>query len=290
MRRMIRWTVLLVVVAVAIYGFIIEPSRLVVRHRALTLPDLPTELSGIRVALISDIHAGSPFIKEDKLRRIVRETNRENADVILLLGDYVTMGVLGGRGMAPETLAPILGELRAPLGTFAVLGNHDGWLDAGRVRQAFKRAGIRVLRNEHAEIDWNGGAPLNLYGVADIRTDRPNLARIAEIPAPVIVMTHSPDVFPAIRIPVALTVAGHTHGGQVRLPLIGATIVPSIYGRRYAAGHIVERGQHLFVTTGIGTSLLPLRIGVTPEIMILTLTSSRPAARPSPTRSSRSSS
>jgi predicted MPP superfamily phosphohydrolase len=301
MRRGIRWVILLAVVAVAIDGFFIEPSRLVVRHHSLTLPDLPVELSGIRIAIISDIHAGSPFVKEAKLRRIVRETNREKPDVILLLGDYVSAAVLGGKRIAPETLAPILGEFRSPLGTFAVLGNHDGWLGAPRVRQAFEQAGIRVLRNEHARVEWSAGdlagerrrvggaGPLSLYGLADLRTDKPNVDRIAEIPAPVIVMTHSPDPFPSIRTPVVLTVAGHTHGGQVRLPLIGATIVPSVYGRRYAAGHIIERAQHLFVTTGIGTSLLPIRIGVTPEIAILSLTSSRPAARPSPTRSSRSS-
>ena len=289
MRGWVWRAALLAFVMVAVYGCVVEPSRLVLRHRTLTLPNWPAELSGMRVALISDIHAGAPFIKEAKLRRIVEETNAQNPDIVLLLGDYVTMAVLGGRRMAPETLAPILGELRSPLGTVAVLGNHDGWLGAPRVRDAFERAGIRVLRNEHAAVEWTGGAPLNIYGLADLRTDKPNVDRIAEIPSPVIVMTHSPDVFPAIRIPVALTVAGHTHGGQVRLPLIGATIVPSVYGRRYAAGHTVERGQHLFVTTGIGTSLLPIRIGVPPEITILTLTSSRRAARPSPTRSSRSS-
>jgi len=104
--------------------------------------------------------------------------------------------------------------------------------------------------------------------------------------SPVIAITHNPDVFPQIQPRVALTLAGHTHGGQVRLPLIGAPIVPSDYGQRFAAGHIVEGGRHLFVSTGLGTSDLPVRLGVPPTIFLLTITgpkSSSAAPRPART-------
>jgi uncharacterized protein len=271
----------------ALYGVVIEPSRLVVREYPLALPQLPADLSGVRVALVADIHAGAPWIRERKLRRIVSEVNAAKPDLILLLGDYVTMAVLGGRRIAPERLTPILSGLRAPYGTYAVLGNHDGWFNRTRVSASLERAGITVLRNESSSIAI-GTTRLTLLGLADVRTDAPDLSAVASLPQPVIVMTHSPDVFPKIRTPVLLTVAAHTHGGQVRLPLLGSLIVPSVYGQRYARGHIVERGQHLFVSTGIGTSLLPVRIGVVPEITILELRSpARSADDPSRSTSPR---
>jgi predicted MPP superfamily phosphohydrolase len=114
-----------------------------------------------------------------------------------------------------------------------------------------------------------------LAGISDKMTRHPDaVAALAGVPAEatVLAMTHNPDIFPGIPGRVALTVAGHTHGGQVRLPLLGALVVPSQYGERYAAGHVVEDGRHLFVTTGVGTSIYALRLGVPPEIVVLTLT------------------
>jgi predicted MPP superfamily phosphohydrolase len=94
--------------------------------------------------------------------------------------------------------------------------------------------------------------------------------------APVILMTHNPDVFPLVPERVALTLAGHTHGGQVRLPFVGAPVIPSRFGRRFAAGHVVEGGRHLFVATGVGTSILPVRFRVPPAVAVLTLVAERP--------------
>jgi predicted MPP superfamily phosphohydrolase len=159
-----------------------------------------------------------------------------------------------------------------------VLGNHDGWYDAPRVRRALEGRGIRVLENESARLVWRG-APVWIAGLADLWTGQPDLAAaLREVPgdAPVLLMTHSPDVFPGVPRRVALTLAGHTHGGQVRLPLLGRPVVPSDYGQRYAAGEVVEGGRHLFVTTGLGTSIIPVRFGVPPQIAVLTLNAAPP--------------
>ncbi len=254
----------------ALWGLWIEPTRLVVR--AVEVPvRVPAAFAGVRVALLSDLHVGGFHITEARLRTIVARTNAEKPDAIFLAGDYVTTSF--GRFVAPEDFAPILGELRAPAGVYAVLGNHDWWWNGRRTRKALESAGIRVLENEAAPVTVRGQT-FWLAGVPDEMTQDPEPAdalRGVPAEAPVVVLTHSPDVFPRVPGRVALTLAGHTHGGQVRLPLFGAPVVPSRYGQRYAQGLVVEDGHALFVTTGIGTSILPLRFGVTPEIAILTL-------------------
>ena len=261
----------------AVWGFFIEPARLVVRERSLEVPGL----SPMRVAVLSDLHAGSSFIDARKIRRIVEEMNAGKPDLVLLLGDYLIGGkwggqVVGGHKMPPDSFAPILGRLRAPLGVFAVLGNHDWWTDGPGTRRALEAAGIRVLDDELATIHAPGGS-FGLAGLADAMEGHPDPARVlaAATPGmPVLAFTHNPDLFPRIPASVALTVAGHTHGGQVRLPLAGPPIIPSRHGQRYAAGLIDESGHLLFVTTGVGTSILPVRFGVPPEIVFLDI---RPA-------------
>jgi len=133
-----------------------------------------------------------------------------------------------------------------------------------------------VLENDAAIIERNGET-LWVAGIGDKWEGKPDiastLARLARVDntAPIIVFTHNPDIFPSIPSKVALTIAGHTHGGQVSAPIIGRPIVPSDFGERYAAGHIVEGVKHLFVTSGIGTSILPVRFRVPPEISLLTI-------------------
>jgi len=252
-----------------LYSFFIEPSRLIVREERIRLRNWSP--GPLRVAVIADLHAGSPFITEKKLRRLVEATNRSRPDVVLLLGDYVIQGVIGGRFITPERTAAILGGLRSRLGTYAVLGNHDAWLDRKRVHTALQANGIRVLRNEQVRVDVGTGS-IFLAGLADVWTDHPDFSVIQnDVAGPVIVLTHSPDVFPKIPPFVALTIAGHTHGGQVHLPLLGRPIVPSAFEQRYAAGHIVENGKELFVSTGVGTSIIPVRFRVVPEVTLLRL-------------------
>lgn len=240
---------------------------LVVRHRSMQLPGWK---SGLRIAVLSDLHIGSPHVGLDKLRTIVEKTNAEQADLVVLLGDFVTGGPNGRRAggfVEPELTAAELKKLHAPLGVYAVLGNHDWWYDGDRVGKALTDVGIPVLENKAVRV-----GPIWLGGIADFWTREPDVAgTLAQVSSsdPVVLITHNPDIFPDVPSRVSLTLAAHTHGGQVRLPIVGTLITTSKLG--YNAGEYVERGRHLFVTTGIGTSIVPVRFGVPPEIVILTL-------------------
>jgi predicted MPP superfamily phosphohydrolase len=192
---------------------------------------------------------------------------------VLLAGDYLINGVKFGSWVDPESIAHELGALRAPLGVVAVLGNHDWWNDGDRVRVAFEKNGIVVLEND-AKSFVRGGTKFSIVGLADLLTRRVDIeASIARVPSgePFLVLVHEPDVFPEIDARASLTMAGHTHGGQVNLPFFGRLVVPSSYGQRYAAGHVAEGGRHLFVTSGVGTSIFPIRFGVPPEVALLEL-------------------
>lgn len=266
---------LLLSATLALWAFVVEPNRLTVNEVTIRLPNWPRDFEPLRVALISDLHVGSPYIDTAKLQRIVQTINAAQPDLILLAGDYVVTGsVRGGHTVEPEIIAAELKPLRARYGVFAVLGNHDWWYDGQRVMRAFNDAGLRVLENDVARIEHDGRS-LWIDGIADDWTRKPDitgtLQRVTD-DGPVIVLTHNPDIFPAIPARVSLTLAGHTHGGQVNIPFIGRPQVPSQYGQRYAIGHIVEDNRHLFVTPGIGTSIYPVRFRVPPEISLLTIT------------------
>jgi predicted MPP superfamily phosphohydrolase len=259
----------------AFWGFFIEPNRLVVRHETIQIQNWPAPLSDLKIAVLSDIHAGSAFIDDQKLRLIVKRTNELNPDLIVILGDYMS-----GRGhiserVEPEVFGAVLKDLHAPLGVYSVLGNHDWWYEGNKVRRGLEANGIRVLDDEVLEINGRGTS-FWLAGLADLWTRPQHIEQtINKIPLgqPVIALTHNPDIFPRLPQRVQLLLAGHTHGGQVRLPFIGTLIQPSDYGERYVRGHVFENGHHLFVTTGIGTSIVPVRFGVPPEIVLVTLKS-----------------
>lgn len=261
----------------ALWAFVIEPNRLVLRETQITLPAWPASFKGFRIAVISDLHGGAPHITSGKIRQVVEMTNTAQPDLVVMPGDFVIQNVLGGEFMEPEAIASELKGLRARFGVFAALGNHDWWYNGLRVKKALENAGIRVLENDAAKIELNAEA-IWLIGIGDMWEGNPNVASaLAKVPRmvngvpPIIAFTHNPDIFPSIPSGVSLTIAGHTHGGQVRLPIIGRPIVPSDFGKRYAAGHIVEGGKNLFVTSGIGTSILPVRFRVPPEISLLTI-------------------
>ena len=273
--RVVLAAVPFVVACLVFWGFFVEPNRLVVRHQTIEIAGWPREFNDLRIAVLADLHAGSAFIDERKLRTIVERTNQLQPEMIVILGDYIYGDGRGKKYIAPEVFAPILKDLRAPLGVYSVLGNHDWWFGGLRVRRALEQNGIKVLDNEVLRVDARGSA-LWLVGLADLWT-RPQLVEetIAQVPegAPLIALTHNPDIFPHLSGRVPLLLAAHTHGGQVRFPIIGSIVHPSDYGQRYAAGHIFENGHHLFVTTGIGTSILPVRFNVPPEIVLLTVRS-----------------
>jgi len=255
------------------WGFFIEPNLLIVRQETIQIDNCPPELSGLRIALIGDVHTGASFINEQKLQRIVELTNQQQPDLIVLLGDYMSPNSWHSREVSPEVTASAFKDLRAPAGVYAILGNHDWWYNGEKVIRAFEQNGIRVLEGELAEVKWRDKS-FWLVGIGDewtrsiFRND--TMAKIPPTPN-VIALTHNPDIFPELPRTVPLLLAAHTHGGQVNLPLIGRPVEPSVFGQRYAAGHIYENGHDLFVTTGIGTSILPVRFRVTPEIVILTI-------------------
>ena len=264
--------ILLTMVCLAGWAFVIEPNRLVVRHTTLAIDLWPSSLSNLKIAVLADIHAGGSYIDERKLRLIVERTNALQPDLILIAGDYIS-GARNDHNMEPDVFAAVLKDFRAPLGVYSVLGNHDWWFNGQRVRLALEANGIKVLENEVARIDTRGTS-FWIVGLADLWT-RPQLIgeTLANVPAgeTVIALTHNPDIFPQLPQGVSLLLAGHTHGGQVQLPFIGTPVSVSRYGDRYVSGHVVENGRHLFVTTGIGTSIYPVRFGVPPEIVLLTI-------------------
>jgi len=275
-RRVIRaviWLILLLILSCGIYAFFIEPNRLVVHQATVQIDSWPKELSGLRIALVADIHTGGPFINEKKLRRIIELTNQQNPDLIVLLGDYMSPNSWHSHRVEPEVTAAALKDLKAPLGVYAILGNHDWWYNGAKVRRAFEANGIPILEDDIAEVKWRDTS-FWLVGLADLWTRPQHINEtIAKVPAgaTMIALTHNPDIFPGIPRSVPLLLAAHTHGGQVNLPLIGTLIVPSDFGPKYTAGHIFENDHHLFVTTGIGTSILPIRFRVPPEIVVLTV-------------------
>ena len=260
-------------VAAAVYGGWIEPRRLVVRDWTLALPRWPAALAGLRVGVMTDLHAGVLHAGESAIARWVARMNAAAPDLVLLAGDFTDAHPLYGRRVAPERIAERLAALEAPLGCVAVLGNHDWRAFGMRMWTALAAAGIPVLENDALAFDAPGGR-LHVAGVADVRFRRPDLPRaLAPVPdsEPVIVLAHDPDVFPFVPSRVALTVSGHTHGGQVAIPLARLPFMPSRHGERYARGHIVEHGRHLVVGTGLGTSGIPVRLFAPPELLVLEL-------------------
>lgn len=276
LRRRLRFVLASLALALffaALWGFVIEPRRLVVNEVDLALPRWPEGQAPLKVALLSDLHIGSPWWDLDRAAELVRVTNETKPDVVLLAGDYTINGVKLGTRIEIEAIAKVLAGFRAPHGTIAVMGNHDEYNDRQRTRQALEANGIVVLENEAKTFD-HGGSPVSIAGYADHYESYawPERAFAKADPrAPVIALVHEPDIFARHYDRPAITLAGHTHGGQVALPFFGRPVVPSDFGQRFAVGHVVEDGHHLFVTTGVGTSIYPVRFRVPPEIALLTL-------------------
>lgn len=261
---------LILALSLTLYGFWWEPSSLVVNNSTLALPHWSEPLT---IAALSDLHVGSLFNDLDRLRHVVDETNAQHPDVVVLLGDFSNYGrgALGySKGTAPEDYAPTLAKLHAPLGVYAVLGNHDWWDNGSNIAAALQSHGIRVLTNQAVRLEHHG-RPFWIGGLDDLWTRQPDIPGVlaqTNPSEPVIFITHNPDLFPDVPERVSLTLAGHTHGGQVDLPIFGRPVTVSTYNK----GHVVEGGRHLFITTGVGTSGLPVRFRVPPEIAILRLT------------------
>jgi predicted MPP superfamily phosphohydrolase len=236
----------------------------------------------LTITVIADLHAGGPNMGIARVREVVDAAQALNSDLIVILGDYFATHRFITEHVPNEAWAAELGRLKARLGVYAILGNHDWWYDLAGVRQALRHVRIPLMENDAVRIDDNG-CRFWLAGLGDqlaylVGPDRfrgeddlpGTLARVTS-DDPLILLVHEPDVFTRVPPRVALTLAGHTHGGQIVLPLMAPTWTPSKYGARFAYGHIVEQGRHMIVSGGLGCSKVPLRLGVPPEIVRVTL-------------------
>ena len=273
------------------YAYFIEPNTLVVKNETVGIKGWNPGFDGLKIAMIGDIHGGSNYVTEEKIRKVVEVTNAQQPDVIVLLGDYVSQQNDGSPirqrplKMPVEAIGAALAGLKAKYGVFAVLGNHDGWYGDDKVGQALRNDGYTVLQNEVTSIEKDGQR-LRILGFADhlklSKTWQETSADAKKLlqdsgPGDLIALEHSPDIMPiitgdlSISPDLKLVLAAHTHGGQVWLPILGRPVVPSTFGQKYAYGHVRENDVDLFVTSGVGMSVLPFRLLVPPEVMILTV-------------------
>ena len=286
-------------ISTASYGFGIEPVlRLRVARYGITPPQWPAGFQ-LKIAAIADLHACDPWMSLNHIQAIVERANALGADIIVMLGDYVAGHRHVTRIIPAGEWAPVLAGLKAPLGVHANLGNHDWWDDKtvqrdGQgptiARRALEAVGIPVYENDAVRLT-KAGRPFWLAGLGDqlaylpARRFRPvrrigvddlaaTLAKVTD-DAPVILLAHEPDV--AMRVPgrVALQLSGHTHGGQVRL-FGWSPVVPSRYGDQLAYGH-TRTNCDVVVSGGLGCSIMPFRLGVPPEIVMVTLGGQNPA-------------
>jgi uncharacterized protein len=244
-----------------------EPRRLVVERLTLFFPDLPPGLEGLRLAQLSDLHC-SAVVGQEEIERAVAVTNTLAPELVVLTGDYISRG-----SRFVEPCAAALAGLRAPLGRLAVLGNHDHWASAERVAGALREAGLNVLRNRAVPIQ-RGGADLWVVGVDDALVKQDLVAAgVAQAPTGAFKMAlmHEPDLADEIaRYPVQLQLSGHSHGGQVRLPGVGALLLP-VLGRKYPMGLRRVGDLQLYTNRGIGRIRPAVRFHCPPEITLFTL-------------------
>jgi len=263
--------------ATGAYAAAIEPQSLVVTRYALNPPGWPAGCK-LSITVIADLHAGGPDMTLTYIRQMVDTANGLKSDLVVLLGDYTANYSFPITRVPDPVWAAELARIAAPLGTWAILGNHDWWFDIAGVRRALADVRIPVLENNAVRLNVDG-QPFWLAGIGDqiaYRLGYGQFLGVDDLPGtlaqvgtadPVLLLVHEPDIFPRIPARVALTLAGHTHGGQIRLPLIWPAFVPSKYGARFAYGHVVEDGRHMIVSGGLGTSFIPARLGVPPEIV-----------------------
>lgn len=254
----------------------LTPSSIEVVRVKIERPRLPASFHGFRIAFLSDLHYGSPGVRAALMERAVELAMAEHPDVLCYGGDMVT------GWSEPKSLGEILtivGSAQAPLGTYAVMGNHEFLWGETAVMRAFEKTSIRLLRNETAQL-VRGAARLPLIGLDNLLhqnlSDVEAQLREIESHRACVVIEHTPDIAPLFRPSFSgVVLSGHTHGGQILLPLLGQTISSSRFGSRYVSGlYPVENGA-MYVTRGVGAVLLPARVGCPPEVTLIELVRSQ---------------
>lgn len=258
-----------------IYAWFIEPNMLVVRR--VEIESAEWHGAPLTMAVLSDTHVASPHVDAARVGRIVRRVNALRPDIVLLLGDYV-----GGHApeaeRSPAEQQEITGgiatfaALNARYGAVAVIGNHDVWYNRQSVTTALQDAGVAALWNRNVVIRRSGG-PIAIVGLADDTTGDPDFADALDGVEPgtdTIIISHSPDPFARMPQGPALMLAAHSHCGQVTIPFVGRPVLP-IHNRAYACHLVEQNGRTMYVTGGIGTSIVPVRFLNPPEIALITL-------------------
>ncbi|OKL44615.1 metallophosphoesterase [Pseudovibrio exalbescens] len=272
------------------YAVLLEPFRdPVLRHFNVSLAGL---CQPVRVVALGDLHASKPWMSPRRIRRIAHQVNRIKPDLVFLLGDFETgmhPPFCSSKAVSPEHWGPAIGSLHAPLGRYAVLGNHDWAEDLAGTRAILTSQQIKVLENEVRFVALSDGVGVWIAGLGDQYTngkmfegreradDLP--ATLASIPAdgnPAILLAHEPDIFDEVPERIGLILSGHTHGGQIRLPFWGAIMVPSRFGRRFAKGVFEKGSVKMIVTAGLGCSRLPIRFNCPPEVLLIDLVPANP--------------
>jgi predicted MPP superfamily phosphohydrolase len=257
-----------------VYAWLIEPRQLVVRE--VTIVSADWHGAPLRIAALSDTHVGSPHVDAARMGRIVRRVNALRPDLVVLLGDYAGRHQSEAERSGAEQ-QEILGgvatfaSLRAPLGVAGVIGNHDSWYGRQSIAAAMEAAGVATLWNRNVIIGREGG-DFAIAGLADDDTGDPDFGQALDgvEGMDTIVISHSPDPFAYMPRGPALMLAGHGHCGQVTIPLIGRPILP-LHNKSYGCHLVEENGKRMYVTAGIGTSILPVRFLNPPEIVVITI-------------------
>jgi len=261
------------------YGLLWGRLNLQVTHQPIHLSRLPRAFHGFRIAQLSDIHIG-PFMSEDEIRKYVRIANQLKPDLIALTGDFVTWDA-----DPEEAVVSALSDLKAPFGVYGCLGNHDAWARAeDSITELFAQCGVHILRQARAPLRLSGES-INLMGI-DFANSRHmsageghmsslRLEGVQELMAPETVnifLSHNPETFDrAAELGIDLSLAGHTHGGQLALEFISPELAPSRIVTPYVAGLFQQPGGQLYVNRGIGTIAAPMRVGAPPEITVFEL-------------------
>ena len=258
-------------ISVVVWSTLVEPNLLLVRRDHVAVADWRGP--PLKVALVADLHVGCPSVDIERVATLAARLAIEEPDLVLLLGDYQVNAIPFGEHVPVGGWAASMAAVPAPLGVWAVLGNHDWWNDADATHEALQDVGIGVLDNAAVQLGTAPDAPW-LVGVGDALTRHaaPEAA-LHGVPegADVVAMAHSPEVARGLVGRADVLVAGHTHGGQVNLPWVTRRLL----GPMADHGRLDVAGMPVWVSAGLGTSVLPIRFGRPPELVVLTV--GRPA-------------